>query len=247
MHNITNHVVMNLTANALLALGASPIMAHAREEVSEMAQMAGALVLNIGTLSSPWVEAMELALAGAQAAGRPVVLDPVGAGATEFRTKTAHKLLESKGITVLRGNASEVLALTPQGGRTKGVDATEDAEGRSEVIRDFSEHQGLTVSVSGKVDHILGAGKHLCVHNGNEMMTRITGMGCTASAITGAFCAVNPDPAFAAAHAMVVLGVAAEMAALQRKGPASMQTALLDALYNLDGASLMDKGRITGA
>lgn len=241
VHSITNHVVMNVTANALLALGASPVMAHAREEVADMARLASALVLNIGTLSPRWVEAMEIALGAARKAGKPVVLDPVGAGATPYRTETAHALLNRGGITVLRGNASEILALAGTGERTRGVDASGDAEARLAVIRELARRHALTVSVSGKVDHVIGQDRHCLVRNGVEALTRITGMGCVASAMTGAFCAVNSDPVAASAHAMAVLGLAGEIAAESSRGPASLQTALLDTLAALDGKTLVER------
>lgn len=234
VHNITNFVVMNVTANNLLALGASPVMAHAKEEVADMTRIAGALVLNIGTLSPSWIDAMHLSLKTARESGKPVVLDPVGAGATTYRTETAHHLLESGGVSVLRGNASEILALTPAGGKTKGVDSTEEADRAFDAIRELAEKYKVVVSVSGATDHIISRDHHIRVQNGHELMSRITGMGCTASAFTGAFCAVNNDIRQAAVHAMAVLGIAGEIAGLDSKGPGSMQVALIDTLANLD-------------
>ena len=238
VHSITNHVVMNTTANTLLALGGSPVMAHAKEEAADMTRISGALVLNIGTLSPHWVDAMHLSLDAAREAGKPVVLDPVGAGATPYRTKTAHELLGAGGVSVLRGNASEILALTPAGGQTKGVDSTDEADKAFDAIRDLAGKYSVTVSVSGKTDHIITPDRHIRVHNGHELLSRITGMGCTASVFTGAFCAVTDDPAAAAAHAMITFGIAGEIAALDNKGPGSMQAALLDTLSSLDQETL---------
>lgn len=247
VHNITNHVVMNTTANALLALGASPVMAHAREEAPDMTRIAGALVLNIGTLSPLWVEAMHLSLEAAREAGKPVVLDPVGAGATTYRTETAHALLEAGGVSVLRGNASEILALTPAGGQTKGVDSTDEAERALDAIHNLAGKYNLVVSVSGKTDHIIGNNRHLRVHNGIKMMSTITGMGCTASAFTGAFCAVNEDPLLASAYAMATFGIAGEVAGSQSNGPGSLQVALLDTLASLDDQTVKKLARIDEA
>ncbi|MDG5767255.1 hydroxyethylthiazole kinase [Balneolales bacterium ANBcel1] len=238
VHSITNHVVMNTTANSLLALGASPVMAHAREEAADMTRIAGALVLNIGTLSPLWVEAMHLSLEAAVDAGTPVVLDPVGAGATSYRTNTALALLKTGGITVLRGNASEILALTPAGGRTKGVDSTDDADQALDAIRELALRHDVIVSVSGKTDHIISAEQHIRVQNGTALMARITGMGCTASAFTGAFCAVNEEYLQAAAHAMATLGIAGEIAEMDSRGPGSFPVVLLDTLAKLDAETV---------
>jgi hydroxyethylthiazole kinase len=233
VHNITNFVVMNLTANALLAAGASPVMAHAIEEVEEMAGMAGALVLNIGTLSGPWIQAMELAGRTALAKGIPTVLDPVGAGATTLRTRTALDLLERVRPAILRGNASEIQALAFQEAGTKGVDATHGVEEVIEAARYLSRRWGCVVTVSGPVDLVLQGDRVLRIHNGDPIMARVTGMGCTASALTGAFAAVNPDPFLAAAGAMALLGVAGELALPAAAGPGTFPAALLDALAGI--------------
>ncbi|MGD0782653.1 MAG: hydroxyethylthiazole kinase, partial [Candidatus Aminicenantales bacterium] len=213
VHNITNYVVMNTTANALLALGASPVMAHAAEEVEEMAGLASALVLNIGTLSGPWIEAMKLAARAARKKGIPIVLDPVGAGATRFRTAVALDLLAAARPAIVRGNASEVRALAAGVGETRGVDSRHGPEDALEAARELSARHGAVISVSGAVDRIVGAGSTARVANGHPMMPFVTGLGCMASALTGAFAAVNPSPLRAAAHAMAVMGIAGEMAA----------------------------------
>ncbi len=234
VHNITNYVVMNTTANALLALGASPVMAHAREEVEEMAGIASSLVINIGTLSPPWIEAM--ATAGETAARRriPIVLDPVGAGATTLRTRTALRLLEEVSPSIVRGNASEIRALVYTEAVTKGVDATHGADAALDAATALSRQRRCVVSVSGEVDAIVGEGKVARVHNGHPMMPRVTGLGCTASALTGAFAAVNPSPFSAAVHAMAVMGVAGEIAAEKAEGPGTLQLHFLDVLYRLE-------------
>jgi hydroxyethylthiazole kinase len=201
VHNITNYVVMNNTANALLALGASPVMAHAVEEVEAMVglakQVGGALVINIGTLSQRWIEAMAKAMHAAAEQQVPIVFDPVGAGATSYRTIACKDLLEVARPAIIRGNASEVMALLDSAVQTKGVD----------------------------------------------LMARVTGLGCTASALCGAFAAVQPDALRAAAHAMAVMGICGEIAAEQAAGPGTLQLHFLDALHNLDDAAIAERLR----
>jgi hydroxyethylthiazole kinase len=231
--NITNYVVMNTTANALLALGASPVMAHAVEEVEEMAGLASALVLNIGTLSVPWIEAMKIAARAALKKGIPVILDPVGAGATRFRSATALDLLAEARPAVIRGNASEIRALATAEAGTRGVDSRHGAEEALEAARNLAARQGAVISVSGAIDLIVGEGETARIANGHPLMARVTGMGCAASALTGAFLSVNPSPLRAAAHAMAVMGIAGEMAAARSAGPGSFQVNFLDVLYSL--------------
>ncbi|MDD8024874.1 MAG: hydroxyethylthiazole kinase [Acidobacteriota bacterium] len=232
IHNITNYVVMNLTANALLALGASPVMAQAPEEAAEMAGIAQALVLNIGTLSRPWIESMRLAAAAAKAKKIPIVIDPVGAGATRFRTETALSLIEACRPCIVRGNASEIRALVLAEAATKGVDSRHDSADALEAARALAGF-GVVVSVSGPVDLIVGETRLLRVANGHPLMPRVTGLGCAATALTAAFAAVNPSPVQAAAHAMAVMGIAGEMAAEGAAGPASLEVRFIDALYAL--------------
>jgi len=238
IHNITNYVVMNCTANALLALGASPVMAHAAEEVEAMVALSQALVINIGTLSPLWVAAMLKAAKVAASRGIPVVLDPVGCGATEYRTATAHALIDAARPTLIRGNASEIRALMNSGSATKGVDSLHRPDEAVNEAQALARSLGCVVSVSGPVDLIVGDGRIARVENGHPMMTRVTGMGCTASAVSGAFLAVNPSPFEAALEAMVVMGIAGEVAAEQARGPGSFQMYFLDALYGLDDAEI---------
>jgi hydroxyethylthiazole kinase len=247
VHNITNFVVMNTTANALLALGASPVMAHAEDEVEEMVGLARALVLNIGTLDVDWVDAMLLAGRAARRRGVPVVLDPVGAGATEFRTKTARRLLVEIAPTIVRGNASEIRAVAGATGATRGVDSVHETEAALEAAQKLSAAHGCVVSVSGAVDVIASGGDVARVRNGVPLMTRVTGMGCTASALTGAFAAVSSNAFTAAAHAMVVLGVAGEVAAERAAGPGTFQAQLFDALAALRPEEVDKRARLEGA
>jgi hydroxyethylthiazole kinase len=243
VHNITNFVVMNTTANALLALGASPVMAHAPEELEEMVAIASAVVINIGTLDTPWIASMRRALKAASARAVPAVLDPVGAGATTLRTRTAHLLLESGAIRILRGNGSEIGALHSADVRTKGVDSLAGAATARAAAQALVDHYGCAVAVSGAEDLILGPHTALHIANGHPMMTRVTGLGCTASALAGAFAAVNTDYTLAAAHAMAVMGVCGEIAAESCPGPGSLQVRFLDALYSLSHQQLSQRLR----
>jgi hydroxyethylthiazole kinase len=237
VQNITNYVVMNNTANALLAIGASPAMVHASEEVEEFVSIAHALVINIGTLSSSWVAGMRLAAGQARALGKPWVLDPVGAGATQLRTSTALQLMGMK-PAVVRGNASEILALAEANRATRGVDSTDSSSSALESGKKLARSFGTVITISGAIDYVTDGQRVLQVENGHEMMTRVTGMGCTATALIGAFLAVQPDPMVASAQAMAVLGVAGEIAASRAAGPGSLQLHLLDVLYTLDEQSL---------
>lgn len=239
VHQITNYVVMNETANATLALGALPVMAHAREEVEEMAALAAALVLNIGTLSPQWVEAMLVAGHAANATGVPIVLDPVGAGATTYRTETAKRLLAELDLAVLRGNAAEVATLAGREAEIRGVESLGARDSAAELARAAAGELGLVAAVTGAVDHVSDGERVLAVANGDPRLASITGSGCMATAITGCFLAVRADaPLQAAAEALVAFGVAGEIAARDAKGPGSFHTALYDALYQLDPATI---------
>lgn len=231
--NITNYVVMNTTANALLAIGASPVMAHAIEEVEEFVGHARALVINIGTLSGPWVAAMLAAGRKARERSLPVVIDPVGCGATEYRSTTALSLIREIQPAVIRGNASEIRSLVQLGRAGRGVDSSDRPDAVLDDARALARSAGCVVSVSGAIDHIVSADRLARVANGHPMMTRVTGMGCTASALTAAFLAVRQNAFEAAAHAMAAMGVAGELAAEQSRGPGSLQANFLDTLYAL--------------
>jgi hydroxyethylthiazole kinase len=233
VHNITNYVVMNTTANALLALGASPVMAHAEEEVRDMTALAGALVINLGTLSRSWVQSAFLAAGAAREKGIPVVFDPVGAGATAYRTDTFRDLIRAFPPAIIRGNASEILSLAKVTSRTKGVDSTESSDRALDAARLLNGETGAAVCVSGETDYVVRNSRVIRVRNGHPMMPRVTGLGCTASALCGAFAAVEPDAAGAAAAAMAVLGMAGEMAAPGAPGPGTLQYRIIDALYGM--------------
>ena len=245
VHQITNYVVMNETANATLALGALPVMAHAREEVEEMVGLAGALVINIGTLSPPWVESMVAAARAANAQGIPVVLDPVGAGATAYRTRTARELLEAAEVSVLRGNAGEIATLVGVAAEVRGVEAVGAGASGGELARRAAT-LARAAAVTGAVDHVSDGSRSLEISNGHPLLGAVTGTGCMATAMIGCFHAVEPDPVAAAAAALAAYGAAAEDAARGARGPGSFHAALYDALYNLDPDTLDERARIGG-
>lgn len=244
IHNITNFVVMNYTANALLACGASPVMAHAQEEVEEMVSFAGALVLNIGTLTPYWIESMLLAGKKANAVNVPIILDPVGSGATKLRTDSAKRLIAELSITVVRGNASEVLSLAHEDSKTKGVDSLHSVEDAADAAIHLAKELGTTLAITGAVDLVTDGQRIHRVSNGHELMGKITGTGCTATALIGAFLAVDTDPVEATSTALAFFGLAGEQAASKAKTPGSFQIALLDALYTLDEKQMEEGARI---
>jgi len=244
VHNITNFVVMNCTANALLAIGASPVMAHARDEVEEMVALAGALVLNIGTLSLEWIESMIRAGKRANELEIPIILDPVGSGATRMRTASAKRLISELSIRVIRGNGSEVLSLAQSGAHTKGVDSVHGVDEAKEAAGELARELGTTLAITGAVDLVTDGRQQLRVHNGHELMRSVTGTGCTATAIIGGFLAVDKDPVRATATALAYFGLAGEKAAEKADGPGSYQVALLDALYKITPGQLTEGARI---
>ena len=245
VHQITNYVVMNETANATLALGALPVMAHAREEVEEMVGLAGALVLNIGTLSAPWIESMLAAGRAASARGIPVVLDPVGAGATRLRTDTARRILDEVDVTVLRGNPGEVATLVGVEAEVRGVESIGSGGSAAEIAGEAARRFGCVASVTGVVDHVSDGARTLAVSNGHELLASVSGTGCMSSAITACFLAAKPaEPLEAAAEALVAFGVAGEDAAEGARGPGSFHVGLYDALAALDPETLDGRARV---
>ncbi|MGD0833067.1 MAG: hydroxyethylthiazole kinase [Candidatus Dormibacteria bacterium] len=238
VHQITNYVVMNETANITLAIGASPVMAHALGEVADMASVASAVVLNIGTLSPEWVEAMVLAGRAANRTGAPVVLDPVGAGATRLRTDAAKRILEEVSVSIVRGNAAEIAALAGEAAEIRGVDSVSAGDPRL-LAETAARALGCTVAVTGAVDHIAGPGGRASVHNGVPMLSQVTGTGCMATALCGCFAAVcRDDPLRAAVEALAAFGVAAEHAVEGARGPGSFHVNLYDSVAGLAPDSL---------
>lgn len=233
LHHITNFVVMNDTANVTLHLGALPVMAHAPEEVEEMVGLAGALVLNLGTLSPSQVEAMLKAGRAANRRAIPIILDPVGAGATTFRTQTNRRLLQELEIAVVRGNAGEIGALAGAGGEVKGVESVGGPADIPAVVRRAAQAWKTVVVATGKRDVLSDGQRVLAVDNGHEWLTTLTGTGCMATTAIAAFAAVEPDRLIAAAGGLAVFGLAAELAAQKAAAPASFKVALFDQLYHL--------------
>ena len=242
IHQITNYVVMNETANATLSLGALPVMAHAPQEVEEMAAVAGALVLNIGTLSEHWIEAMLLA---GKAAKGPIVLDPVGAGATRYRTETAKRLLGELEIAVVRGNGAEVATLSGREAEIRGVESIGAEGSAAELARDAALTLGCVVSVTGAIDHVSDGERVVAISNGHELLSTVSGTGCMSTAVTGSFLAAKPgEPLDAAAEALVAFGVAGEDAARDAHGPGTFHANLYDALSSLDPETLDGRAKL---
>ena len=244
VHNITNFVAMEVVANCLLALGASPAMVQADEEVEDFLEIAQALVVNIGTLSSDQLAAMRRAAARAAALERPWVLDPVGAGATPWRTRAAAALIDLK-PTVIRGNGSEILALAgAASGPTRGVDSSHGADEAIDAARQLARSSGAVVAVTGEIDRITDGERWREVGNGDWRMTRVTALGCAASAVIGAFLTVDPEPLRAAAGGLAVFGLAGERAAAESAGPGSLRWRIVDELALLDEAVVLEGVRI---
>ena len=239
VHSITNLVVTNLTANALLAFGASPAMVEGTDEVEEFARIASALVINTGTMTSERAAAMRLAAGAAREAGVPWVLDPVAAGAISYRTAVARDLLRL-GPAVVRGNASEIMALAGERAAGRGVDSAHLAEAAHGAAARLALEWRTVVAVTGAVDHVTDGARVVSVANGVALMTRITGMGCTASALIGACVGAGVEPLAAAAHGLALLGLAAERGMGRARGPASLQVALIDELYLFGEAGVLE-------
>lgn len=244
VHNITNHVVMNNTANALLAIGASPIMAHAAQEIDEMVELSHALVMNIGTLDEIQVDAMLQAARQASALKKSWVLDPVGAGATSYRDHVLEQLIALR-PTAIRGNASEILALTRSNRcKTKGVDSTAQSIDAIAAAHVLHEQTGAVIGISGETDFIVSDQPVVQIHNGDILMTRVTGLGCTATALIGAFLAVVENKTEAVTAAIALLSIAGELAVPMSNGPGSLQMNLIDKLYNLTSTEFENTLRI---
>lgn len=233
VQNITNFVVMNNTANALLALGASPIMVHAEEELEEVLSFCNSLVINIGTLSKPWADNMILAAQIANKLGKPWVLDPVGAGISSLRNETLQALMLLK-PTVIRGNASEIIALQNFNRKSvKGVDSTHSSSYALEAGKLLQKETGSIICISGATDYVISENEITEIKNGTSVMTKVTGMGCTASAITGAFIGLAKHPYQEAVAGVAITSLAGELAAKISKGPGSLQLNFYDILFNL--------------
>jgi hydroxyethylthiazole kinase len=245
IHAITNFVTINFTANAVLAAGASPVMAHAANEVEEMVSHAAALVLNIGTPTAERIESMILAGRQAATCRVPIIFDPVGSGATAFRTRSARRILADTHPMIVRANPSEALSLADASSQTRGVDAAHTVDQATAAARRLALELGATVAITGPVDLVTDGRRTLRIANGHPLMGRVSGTGCAATAIMGAFLAVEPDPLRAAASALAYFGLAGEMAARKAAAPGSFMIQLLDALYTITPEQLERGCRIT--
>ncbi len=233
VHHITNYVTVNDCANITLCAGGAPVMADAKEEVAEMATVSGALVLNIGTLNPGLIESMLIAGSAANKHNIPVILDPVGAGATRLRTESARRLLAELKVSILKGNAGEIGVLAGAGGAVKGVDSEGLKGDPVQIAREYAKAEGLTVVISGETDIVTDGSRTLLVENGDPLMGMICGTGCMASSVVGTFAAVDDDPVMASAGALAAFGIAGENAAEKFGGPGAFKIALFDELAAL--------------
>lgn len=251
VHNITNYVTVNDCANALLAIDASPIMSDEPLDVGDIQTICGGLVINIGTLNQSTISGMHEAAKVAAELGHPIVLDPVGAGASALRTQTAAELLDAYPIAIVRGNISEIKALANGAASTRGVDVCPDdivtdknLEASAAFARDFAARTGSVVAITGPIDIVADATRSFAVRNGSKLQGRITGAGCMLSCITGAFAVANDDALLAALGAVCTTGVAGNLAEERMgelDGNLSFRTYLIDALYKLDGETLANR------
>lgn len=239
IHCVTNQVVMNFTANTLYALGASPLMSHAPEEAEELARLRAGLLINIGTLTAPWLDDVRRILAAEVAMGsRRAVLDPVGAGATHFRTEAALELLATGAFRVLRGNAFEILSLGGESARGQGVESFEESDAALHAARTLAQKHALVVAVSGAVDLVTDGERVVELRNGHSYFTKVTGAGCALNAVIAAMTSVTEDPWLATAEGIAVFNLAGEIAARESAGPGSFAVRFLDALANLSPAEI---------
>ncbi len=246
IHHLTNWVTIYDCANVVKVLGASPVMAHARAEVAEMAQIAAALVLNIGTLTPEFVEAMKIAALSANSKGIPVILDVCGAGATTLRDRKCFELLDQVRIDLVKGNVSEIARISGERVRTKGVDATQVEQNMMGVAQKLARESKCTVAVTGEEDIVTDGRKLYLIKNGHPLMASIVGTGCMATSVIGAFAAVEPDLALAATAALVCFEVAAECAVEGASGPGTMKERIFDCLFHLDKQTIDRMQRVEG-
>jgi hydroxyethylthiazole kinase len=240
VHVITNWVTAGDVAAVLHSAGARPIMASASEEVTEIVSSSEALVLNLGTPDPLRVNAMLQAGRRANVLGLPVIVDPVGAGASRFRTKAVEGLLSELRITVIRGNSAEIGTLSGRAGKLRGIDSLSAPPDLLAAAGDLSQKTGAVVAVTGPQDLVMGAGKTIGIRNGHPIMSRVTGMGCMLSALIGAFAAVQHDPLLATVGAIGFFGLAGERAALRMEGPGTFKAAFFDAIYTLPPNELQE-------
>jgi hydroxyethylthiazole kinase len=244
VHHLTNWVTIYDCAQVVKTLGASPVMAHAPEEVADMSGLASALVLNIGTLTVDFVEAMKLAARSANQKGIPVILDVCGAGATALRDRKCLELLTAVRIDVIKGNTSEIARVNGLSVTTRGVDASEVEGDLALIAQKLAHARKATVVVTGRQDLVTDGRKLYRVDNGHALMTSVVGTGCMAASVIAAFAAVERDLPLAAACALSCYGVAGELAAEHAAGPASFKQQLFDCLYQLDRETMNQRQKL---
>jgi len=244
VHHLTNWVTIYDCANIVKVLGASPVMAHAKEESGDMAKLGSSLVLNIGTLTPDFIESMKVAAKSANKKGIPVILDVCGAGATPFRDEKSFELLDGVRVDVIKGNASEIARIAGENVQTKGVDSVDVEKDLIDIARQLAKKRNATVVITGKEDIVADKDRHYIVKNGHELMAHVVGTGCMASSVIGTFCAVEKDLAKASAAALACFGIAGELAAKESKGPGSFKESLFDNIYRLDKDTIEKMQRI---
>jgi hydroxyethylthiazole kinase len=247
VHHITNWVTIYDCANIVKVFGASPVMAHAKEEAADMAGIASSVVLNIGTLTAPVIEAMIIAGKAANDKGIPVTLDACGAGATQYRDAECEKILTSVRVSIIKGNVSEIARLAGEDIRTKGVDAGEVNKDALGIARNLAARRNATVVITGKEDFVTDSKSAFIVRNGCEMMTHVVGTGCMATSVIGTFAAVSTNLVEAAVAGLCCYEIAAELALLESHGPGTFKEQLFDAVYHLSGEAVDKRKRIATA
>jgi len=245
VQNITNFVVMNTTANTLLSIGASPVMSHAREELNDMISIVNSLVINIGTLDEYWINSMKEAIKIASNLNKPIVLDPVGAGATKLRTETSLELIKLGKISVIRGNFGEINALLGIHGKTKGVDTAmfSSEEAKDLAVKAAREFNAI-VAVTGPVDYVSDGNILFKIENGVSLLEKVTGTGCMVTSLIGAFCAVE-KPLYATLAALLTFNIVAEKAYEETQCPGSFHIKIYDWLYKIDQETIISKAKMS--
>lgn len=255
VHHITNYVTVNDCANITLAIGASPVMADDINEVEEMVSMASSLVLNIGTLNERTIHSMLAAGKKANGLNIPIVLDPVGVGATYYRTETAKRLIQELNISVIKGNISEISTLYGMDARTKGVDAEEngdvsenDIQSKIEIAKKLASNLNCVIAITGAIDIITDGTKVYTVENGDAIMSRITGTGCMCASLIGSFCAVSSNALEGALAGILSMGIVGEIAkekiGISHKGTGSLKVEIMDGIYNLNKNIIAKRGKV---
>ena len=245
IHHLTNWVTIYDCANIVKVFGASPVMAHAKEEVGDMSAIASALVLNIGTLTPEFIESMKIAAKSANSKNIPVVLDVCGAGATKLRDDKCFELLNETRIDIIKGNASEVARIAGETIQTKGVDSTDVGKDLVEIARKLADERNCTVVITGEIDFIADKSKALKVENGHEMMSNVVGTGCMATSVIGTFAAVESDLVSASAAGLACYEIAAQMAAVDSNGPATFKEMLFDNIFHLKKDEIEKHQKVT--